>query len=202
MFKSVIPSINEKYRPYADQVVNLFKDRKIEKTKEAEKLLIQLASRGKGPQSAITKIKEKYSKAESAKGKLTRPTTQTFFVSGIIHSIDTYKQKMKKTGTIKEKQYKIETPYATQIKAKNKEQAKEKFIQEAETSGASGGGEDSNVSKTRTGAGASVGSVVPMSSFTTASTGSQMMKAVSPVEYSFIPADHSLLKNEGFCVLD
>ena len=60
MFKSVIPTINEKYRPYADQVVNLFKDRKIEKTKEAEKLLIQLASRGKGPQSAITKIKEKY----------------------------------------------------------------------------------------------------------------------------------------------
>jgi hypothetical protein len=109
---------------------------------------------------------------------------------------------MKKTGTITERKYKIETPYATQIKAKNKEEAKEKFIQEAETSGASGGAEDSNTSKTRTGAGASVGSVVPMSSFTTASTGSQFMKAVSPVEYSFIPADHSLLKNEGFCVLD
>ena len=202
LFKSVIPTINQKYRPYADQVINLYKDRKIEKTKEAEKLLIQLASRGKGPQSAISKIKEKYIKAESAKGKLTRPTTQTYFISGVIHSIDTYKQKMKKTGTVKERQYKIETPYATQIKAKNATEAKEKFIKEADESGASGGGEDSNISRTRTGAGATVGSVVPMSSFSPASSGSQLMKAVSPVEYSFIPADTSLLKNNGFCVID
>ena len=36
--------MNQKYRPYADQVLNLFKDRKIEKRKEAEKLLDQLAS--------------------------------------------------------------------------------------------------------------------------------------------------------------
>ena len=92
--------MNQKYRPYAEQVINLFKDRKIEKRIEAEKLLDQLSSRGKGPQSAIKKINEKYIKAESAKGKLTRPTTQTFFVSGVIHSVITYKQKMKKTGEL------------------------------------------------------------------------------------------------------
>ena len=34
-FKSVIPSINQKYRPYAEQVINLFKGRKIEKRIEA-----------------------------------------------------------------------------------------------------------------------------------------------------------------------
>ncbi len=28
------------------------------------------------------------------------------------------------------------------------------------------------------------------------------MRAASPVEYSFIPADYSLLKNDGFCVRD
>ena len=95
-FKSVIPSINQKYRPYAEQVINLFKDRKIEKRIEAEKLLDQLSSRGKGPQSAIKKITDKYSKAESAKGKLTRPTTETFFVSGITQSTITYEQKLKK----------------------------------------------------------------------------------------------------------
>ena len=44
------------------------------------------------------------------------------------------------------------------------------------------GGEDSNTSKTKASAGASAISVVPMSSFSSASTGSQMMKAVSPVE--------------------
>ena len=34
-FKSVIPAINEKYRPH-EQVIKLFAERKIEKTKEAK----------------------------------------------------------------------------------------------------------------------------------------------------------------------
>ena len=200
-FKSAIPTINQKYRPYAEQVINLFKDRKIEKRKEAEKLLEQLSSRGKGPQSAIKKITDKYNKAESAIGKLTRPTTQTYFVSGVIHNIITYKQKMKKTGEIKERSYKIDTPHAKQIKAKNAKEAMEMF--ESDVDLVSGlGGEDSNIAKTKAGAGASASSAVSMSSFSPATTGSQLMKAVSPVEYSFIPADVSLLKNNGFCVLD
>ena len=76
-FRSVIPTIAEKYRPFAEQVIKLFSDRKIEKTKEAEKLLDQLASRGLAPQSAIKKITEKYSKAESVTGKLSRPTAKS-----------------------------------------------------------------------------------------------------------------------------
>ena len=125
--KTLLPSSTNKYRPYADQVLNLFKDRKIEKRKEAEKLLDQLSSRGKAPQAAITKIIEKYSKQESATGKLERRELKTFFVSGIIHSIDTYKQKITKAGKINERFYNIETPYATQIKARNETDAKEKF---------------------------------------------------------------------------
>jgi hypothetical protein len=111
--QTMTPAINAKYRPYVDQVINLFKDRKIEKRKEAEKLLDQFASRGKAPQSAIKKLTEKYSKAESA----------IFFISGTIYYIDTYKQQIKKTGTIKERHYDIEMPYALQIKAKNKAEA-------------------------------------------------------------------------------
>jgi hypothetical protein len=128
MFKSVIPTINEKYRPYADQVVNLFKDRKIEKTKEAEKLLIQLASRGNGPKSAIAKITEKYNKAESAKGKLSRPTTQTYFISGMVQREDTYKKKLKKLGEIKERSFVLpHEPYSLTVKAKNKAEAEKIF---------------------------------------------------------------------------
>ena len=125
--KTLLPSSTNKYRPYADQVLNLFKDRKIEKRKEAEKLLEQLASRGKGPQSAINKITEKYSKQESATGKLERRELKTFFVSGTVHSIDTYKQKITKAGKINERTDPINTPYATQIKARNETEAKEKF---------------------------------------------------------------------------
>ena len=117
------PSKTNKYRPYADQVLNLFKDRKIEKRKEAEKLLEQLASRGKGPQAAINKINEKYSKQESATGKLDRRELKDYFVSGITQHIITYEQKIKKTGTIKARSYEIETPFAVPIKAKSKEDA-------------------------------------------------------------------------------
>jgi len=119
-FKSVIPTINQKYRPYAEQVINLFKDRKIEKRIEAEKLLDQLSSRGKGPQSAIKKITDKYSKAESAIGKLTRPTTQPFFVSGITKTTITYKQQLKKTGTVKERSYKLKLLSLLKSKRKTK----------------------------------------------------------------------------------
>ena len=103
--KSMKAGINPKYRAYADEVIGLFKDRKIEKTKEAEALLIKLGSRGKAPQSAITAITEKHRKAEPATGKLTRPQEQTFFVKGVIRSSIVYEQRLKKTGAIKEREY-------------------------------------------------------------------------------------------------
>ena len=203
-FKSVIPAINQKYRPYAEQVVNLFKDRKIEKRKEAVKLLDQLSSRGKGPQSAIKKITEKYSKAESAKGKLMRPTTQTYFISGMVQREDTYKKKLKKLGEIKERSFVLpHEPYSLTVKAKNKAEAEEIFQAGAKQYFESTFPDsNSNTEKTSKFKGATIGSIKAESEFTPASEGSQLMKAVSPIEYSFIPADTSPLKNNDFCVLD
>ena len=149
--KSYKAQINPKYRAYADEVISLFSDRKIEKTKEAEKLLLQLGSRGKAPASAIKMLKEKYSKAEPATGKLSRNTIQTFFVSGKIQGVDIYRQQLKRTGTIKERTYEIQAEtYATPIKAKNRAEAEKIFLDKAEehyTTQRSG--EDSNVNKTR-----------------------------------------------------
>ena len=123
-------------------------------------------------------------------------------MSGIVHSIDTYKQKITKAGKINERTYPINTPYATQIKARNETEAKEKFKKEAVENSGANSTPDSNTQKTRQAQGASVNSVQSASSFSAASEGSQLMRAASPVEYSFIPADYSLLKNNGFCVLD
>ena len=53
--KSIVSIVSQKYRSHADQVIKLFSERKIEKTKEAQNLLIQLASRGMAPQAAIKK---------------------------------------------------------------------------------------------------------------------------------------------------
>ena len=209
--RAIVPIINKKYRSHAEQVIQLFSDRKIEKTKEAENLLIQLASRGLAPQSAIKKITEKYSKAESATGKLSRPTAKniankikTFFVSGVIKSSETYNGIFKKTGEIKTKTYQLyREPFALHIKAKSREEAEQKFHKRAEEHfNTSRPTEDSNINRTRTFTGATITSVSAESSFTASSEITQLMKASSPVEYSFIPADVSLLKNDGFCVLD
>ena len=199
---AMLPSKTNKHRAYADQVLNLFKDRKIEKRKEAEKLLEQLASRGKGPQSAINKINEKYSKAESATGKLDRRELRDYFVSGTTHHIITYEQKLKKAGTIKARSYEIETPFAVPIKAKNKEDAEEKAQAWSAKTWILGEGADSYAGKSKKFTGAKIKSVSPITNFTPAREGSQLMRAAQPVEYSFIPTDHSLIKTPGFCVLD
>ena len=183
-------------------MLNLFKDRKIEKTKEAIKLLEQLASRGKGPQAAINKINEKYSKQESATGKLDRRELKDYFVSGITQHIITYEQKIKKTGTIKARSYEIETPFAVPIKAKSKEDAENQAQAWSAKTWIQGEGADSYAGKSKKFKGAKINSIQPVSSFTAASEGAQLMKAAQPVEYSFIPADHSLIKTPGFCVLD
>ena len=156
--KAIVPIINKKYRSHAEQVIQLFSDRKIEKTKEAENLLIQLASRGLAPQSAIKKITEKYSKAESATGKLSRPTLKniankikTFFVSGVIKSSATYTGIFKKTGEIKTKTYQLtDEPFAVLIKAKNQEEAEQKYHADAEAHYAiTRPTEDSNINRSR-----------------------------------------------------
>ena len=175
-----------RYRPYADQVINLFKDSKIEKRKEAEKLLDQLSSRGKGPQAAIQKITEKYSKAESATGKLDRRELKEYFVSGVTQHIITYEQKLKKAGIIKARSYEIETPFAIPIKAKNKDDAENQAQAWSAKTWIQGEGADSYAGKSKKFKGAKINSIQPVSSFKAASEGAQLMKAAQPVEYSFI----------------
>ena len=149
--KVMASSTNPKYRANSDEVIKLFTERKIEKFKEAEKLLTQLSSRGKAPQSAINKIKEKYIKAEPATGKLTRPAQQEYFISGTIEKVETYKQQLKKKGiTIQSKEYLVSMPYATTIKAKNKADAQGIFsLAAAGFFSDMGSGEDSNTNKTK-----------------------------------------------------
>ena len=192
VFKSVIlPTIAQKYRPYADQVISLFADRKIEKTKEAEKLLVQLSSRGLGPQSAIDKITKKNVIQESITGRLSRPTSDTFFISGVIKSSMTYKNQLKKTGTSKEQTYILpDEPYMLSVKAKNRAEAEEKYFKSAkEHYNVSRPSEDYNKNKIQkfNEAVINIFSGRSTSSFNASSENSQFMKASSPVEYSLSP---------------
>ena len=110
----------------------------------------------------------------------------------------TYEQKLKKAGTIRARSYDIETPFAVEVKAKNKAEAEEKAQAWSASTWILGEGADSYAGKSKKFIGAKVNAITPASSFAPATTGSQLMKAVSPVEYSFIPADVSLLKIMGF----
>ena len=202
--KTLKAGINPKYRAYADEVIGLFKDRKIEKTKEAEALLAKLGSRGKAPQSAIASITEKYRKAEPAIGKLTRPKEQTFFVKGVIKSSITYEKEFKKNGEIKALTYdNPDETFVLKVKAKDKATAEKIFEAGAkEHYTTTNPDEDSNVKRSKKFQGATISSIIPESSFRTETESSQLMRASTHVQYSFIPEDTTHLKTEGFCVLD
>jgi hypothetical protein len=64
-YKTVIPP---KYKDYFDVISSLYIARKIEKKTEVTRLLHKLASRGKGPESAVNLIESKYEKQAPIKG--------------------------------------------------------------------------------------------------------------------------------------
>ena len=91
----------------------------------------------------------------------------------------------------------------TTIKAKNKAEAEQLFIVKArETFNNSNSDADSNTNRTKRFLSATITTITSEKSFKASPEHNQLMKAAAPVDYSFVPADKSLLKNDGFCVLD
>jgi hypothetical protein len=89
------------------------------------------------------------------------------------------------------------------IKAKNKAEAEQLFVAKArETFNNSNTDADSNTNRSNRFLSAVISSIYAEKSFKASSENDQLMKAAAPVDYSFVPADTSLLKNNGFCVLD
>jgi hypothetical protein len=133
-YKTVIP---EKYKQYFDVISSLYISRKIEKRTEVERLLHKLASRGKGPESAVKLIESKYEKQAPITG--IKQKIRTYHVSANIEQKMTFKNAYSKPEGYKRQ--KLEQSHLIEkvalinetdiIKATSIEEAKRKFTENA-----------------------------------------------------------------------
>ena len=131
-YKTVIP---EKYKQYFDVISSLYISRKIEKRTEVERLLHKLASRGKGPESAVKLIESKYEKQAPITG--IKQKIRTYHVSANIEQKMTFnnayskpegykRQKLEQSHLIEKVALINETDI---IKATSIEEAQRKFTE-------------------------------------------------------------------------
>ena len=131
-YKSVIPP---KYKDYFDVISSLYISRKIEKRTEVERLLHKLASRGKGPESAVNLIESKYEKQAPIKG--IKQKIRTYHVSANIEQKLVFNNAYSKPSGYKrqklEQQHLIEKVALIKeteiIKATSVEEAQRKFTE-------------------------------------------------------------------------
>ena len=201
-----ITPANPKYRKEMDEVISLYKSRKIENIRTAMKIADKFAVQGKGSAGAAKsgiKLMAPYRTKEPATGKLSRGKKRTYFVKGTItvksQYVTTTKSKERK---VNEKVYEDKQKLGLTIEATSKEQAEAQFKQQARDTFDDRGalGEESDQFKKSTVDNVEINfvdEVVPGRS-----EAHTPMRNSTPVTYGFIPEDAKHQKHEGFCVID
>ena len=129
--KEIRLATNIKYKMYTDEIIKLFTDRKIEKFKTAIKLATKLASRGKGPESAIKEL-ETYKDKKSITGRLTVERYKNYSMSALVTYEKNYKLLMARN---KKQLYTYKDSNVNErrvIRAKSKAEAEAIFRKEIE----------------------------------------------------------------------
>ena len=204
--------ISPKYKDYFDVISSLYISRKIEKRSEVERLLHKLASRGKGPESAVNLIESKYEKQAPIKG--IKQKIRTYHVPGMFEQHLVFNNAYSKPGGYKRQ--KLEQPHLQDkvsliketeiIKATSLEESKRKFtenIYKKYNSGGSSGSGNSSEEFYRT----EIDNIeftdfFEESSASDAKPSTMFLKAASPIEYNFATHEKQFLLNDGFCVED
>jgi hypothetical protein len=204
--------VNRKFVKEMDDLVHLWKTRKIENPRTALNLAEKLSRNGRGAtvaaRNAITKINSFKSK-QPATGKLERQyqksqPKKTWLIKGEVTVKSKYYRTTKKTGdkTLLDKEYEDKLIISHQVQASSKEEAEEVFKKRVhdEVQHEEGDG-DSNVIKSSKVQGTNVTSAVAVDNPGQSEAHSRMRKA-SYVRYGFVPSEDKYLKHEGFCVVD
>ena len=123
---------------------------------------------------------------------------KTWYVTGNYVMTKTYNYTNNKAH-LKPQKYSYETPYNKTIKARNKEEAEKIALDEVEDDIENHFEDSMNVVSTKVGKVTASATAGPSSS---SGPSSMAMRAATYVDYDFIPADTTHLKNEGFCVID
>ena len=203
--------VNRKYLKEMDELVHLWKTRKIENPRTALNLAERLSRNGRGAavaaNNAIIKINEFKSK-QSATGKLERQyikkNMKTWLIKGDAVVKSKYYRTNKKSGdrTLLDKEYEDTLVIAHTIQATSEAEAKAQFESKvrAELHHEEGDG-DSNVIKASQVQSVNVKSAVVGGGAAQPEANTRMRDA-NYVKYGFIPSEDKYLKNEGFCVVD
>ena len=202
---------NPKSKQTMDEVIALYKNRKIENIKTAMKIAEKFAVLGKGSAGAAKaglKLLEAYRSKAPATGKLERQyvkkNTKNYFVKGTLKVKSQYYTTNAKTKErrLNPKVFHDDRVVGLNISATSKEDAEKQWQIQAKASV-----DDSDImgEESATFVQSSVEGV-SVSSVTVAAQGKSEahtpMKKSTPVKYGFIPEDAKHQKNEGFCVID
>ena len=193
--------IETKNRFHLDDLITLYKDRKIAKYATAFKIAKSLAGNTGAPKAAI-KLMEKYYSAPAAKDRNKKVAEanqlNTFFIKGKVHATVKYSKTTNK-GTVEyPKEFKEEYPEGKEVRAKSLEAAKDIFMKQA----AADFDFDRGYWKTVHVNSVEITSATPITAYKAINQGDVLMKAAKIPKYHFIPSDDRLLENDGFCVLD
>ena len=201
----IIPA-NPKYQKEMNEVISLYKSRKIENIRTAMKIADKFSVQGKGSTAAAKsgmKLLAPYRTREPATGKLSRGKKRTYFVKGTITVKSQYITTTRSKERIaNQKIYEDKQNLGLTIEATSKEQAEAQFKQQARDSFDDRGvlGEESDNFKRSTVDNVNVNFVEEV--VAGRSEAQTPMRRASPVQYSFIPEDAKHQKNDGFCVID
>jgi len=192
---------NQKTRPLIDRIVDLYKQG-VFNIATGKKLANQATGRGKASQTALKRVEEyEIKKQQPPKKAQNKQTLSWYFVTGIVTIKRIYitKNTQKSVNPVMHHTtYYDKEVMDIRIEARSKEEVRKKadkyFKKKIE-----------NISfyeKIQKFVSVEITSILNEAEFVAKPPEFRPMKSAKPVKYDFIPSDDSLLKNEGFCVVD
>ena len=201
----IIPA-NPKYQKEMNEVISLYKSRKIENIRTAMKIADKFSVQGKGSTAAAKsgmKLLAPYRTREPATGKLSRGKKRTYFVKGTVTVNTRYitTNPKSKERKMNDKVFQDKPKYGLTIEATSREQAEAQFKQQAQaTRTVDASDEDTMKYKSSMVENVEVNFVEEV--IPGRSEAQTPMRRACPVQCSFIPEDAKHQKNDGFCVID
>ena len=114
-------------KPYVDEVVKLYVERKIEKISSAEKIMNKLISNKRSVREAGVDLVKEANKNESVTGRLTNGGIKEYMMQANVKTETEYKWQNKKTKQWNTKTYKEQHRFGDRIRAKSLKEASEKL---------------------------------------------------------------------------
>ena len=198
--KGYRPLAGAEMKPYVDEVVKLYVERKIEKVASAEKMMKKLTSNKRSVREAGVEMVKAANGNEGATGRLKNNVVKEYWMTAKVKTVTEYRWQNKKTKQWKTKSYEDTHMFADTIRAKSLKEAEVKLKWGWQQNNKNYEEYDGSTHKKTKEAQMEIsGKEVSKSGTGEADT---HMKAASRIGYEFFKEDDSHLQNNGYCVVD